>query len=623
MIEPRLFLCSGFQISEDDKIKDGKRIIELDSVGNDPNVNIRLEKLAKIFKQNFAPRLVDLLEIASYIYTADASTQRGTDWTDNNSTEAWERDFHFIIPVRDLTFWQTPEVIKLLLQIITFISNDKVKIDFVKLEKDRTVDEYLQFGELEDWEFYGIDRVTMFSGGLDSLAGITEQANQNHPLMLVSHSPVNTTYSRQKKLYEELTAKFDAPIQHIPVFINKDSKLGREFLQRTRSLLFSAIGTVIAESVKADGVRFYENGIVSLNLPVADEVLRARASRTTHPFTLKLFSDFYSLVTERNFIVDNPYILKTKKDIIEIIKLNNSADLIEHSCSCAHTGYFQSASQWHCGTCSQCIDRRVAIFAANAQELDPETDYVVDVFTGKRKDGYEKNIAVNFARHATELNRMSEAEIATKFSRDISRAIRNFSDQSDATQKLIQIHKEHGKSVCKVLAQKISENSEKLIVGEVDKSSMLFAVASNEHRESSWVAFAEKIIHLLNNGIPKSCQTHKPQNEPHLQEICDGILLANDNILVREFPFMRWSSGATKPDWSAEDLSFWVEAKYVRKKEDLGAIREALSSDITKYGDNGRRVLFFIYDPLHIITNESEFSNPINNRETMMMHFLR
>ncbi len=623
MIEPRLFLCSGYQISEKDTLRKGRKVIELDSVGNDPNVNIRLEKLAKIFEQNFEPRLVDLIEIASYIYAADASTQRGTDWTDNNSTEAWERDFHFVIPVRDLTFWQNPDVTSLLLQIIAFISNDKVKIDFVELKKDRTVKEYLQFGELEDWKFYGVDRVTMFSGGLDSLAGITEQANLNNQLMLVSHVPIHKTHKRQKNLYNEIIKKFNTPIEHVPVFINKNKNLGREFLQRTRSLLFSAIGTVIAESIKADGVRFYENGIVSLNLPVADEVLRARASRTTHPLTLKLFSDFYSLVTERKFIVDNPYIFKTKKDIIEIIKLNNSADLIQHSCSCAHT-YYQSGTQWHCGTCSQCIDRRVAIFAAKAQEFDPETDYVVDVFTGKRKDGYEKNMAVNFVRHATELNQMSDTEIATKFNRDISRAIRNFPNHSEATESFIKIHKEHGESVCKVLAQKISENSEKFILDELDKSSMLSSIANREHRESSWKTFAEKILSLLNTGIPKSCQTKKPDNEPHLQEICDGILLAhNETILVREFPFMRWSSGATKPDWSAEDLSLWIEAKYVRKKEDLGPIREAISSDITKYGDNGRRVLFFIYDPEHLITNESEFSNPLNNRETMMMHFLR
>ena len=34
------------------------------------------------------------------------------------------------------------------------------------------------------------------------------------------------------------------------------------------------------------------------------------------------------------------------------------------------------------------------------------------------------------------------------------------------------------------------------------------------------------------------------------------ILRADDNQLIREFPFLRWGSTATKPDWSARKLSF-------------------------------------------------------------------
>lgn len=622
-VAPRLFLCSGIQISEKDKRKENRHVVELDSLGDNPNVNIRLEKIANIFNQHFSPRLVDLLEIASYVFSADSATQRGEGFIDNSSTEKWERDFYFVIPVRDIDFWQSSKVIDLLTKIVDFTSNDKNQFDFIKLKKERITEEYLECGGFEDWELYGIDRVTMFSGGLDSLAGVTEEANSSKPLMLVSHSPVNSTLSRQTELYQKLKEKFDAKIQHIPIVVNKSKNFGKEFLQRTRSFLFSAIGTIIAETIKAKGVRFYENGIVSLNLPVADEVLRARASRTTHPHTLKLFSDLYSLVTEREFIVDNPYFFKTKADIVELIKENHSGDLIQHSCSCAHTGFFQSSSQWHCGTCSQCIDRRIAILAANAEAFDPKTDYKEDVFTGKRKDGYEKNMAVNFARHALELSKMSENEIASKFNRDLTRAVRMFPKRSEATLDLIKIHKRHGESVFNVLSKQIVQNADKLISGELDKSCMLSLVAGNEHLKSSWKNFADKIIHLLNNGVPTACETHKPKNEPHLQQICDGILQAHDNILTREFPFMRWSSGATKPDWSAEELLFWIEAKYVRNKTDLGPIREAIAADITKYGDNKRRVLFFIYDPNHHITNESEFSEPINRRETMMVHFLR
>jgi hypothetical protein len=127
----------------------------------------------------------------------------------------------------------------------------------------------------------------------------------------------------------------------------------------------------------------------------------------------------------------------------------------------------------------------------------------------------------------------------------------------------------------------------------------------------------------LKNGLPIACKTHKPKNETHLQEICDGILQANESILSREFPFMRWSSVSTKPDWSSEELDLWVEAKYVRKKEDLNPITEAIAADITKYGDNGRRILFFVYDPLHLIINETEFAEPVNQRDSMIIHFVR
>src|SRR5581483_2211179 len=462
----------------------------------------------------------------------------------------------------------------------------------------------------------------MFSGGLDSLAGIAEVANGGEKLVLVSHSPVSTTLSRQRKLFEKLKEKYPVPMIHVPVWINKEGNLGREHTQRTRSLLYSVIGTVIAESVKAGGVRFFENGIVSMNLPVADEVLRARASRTTHPYTLDLYSKFYRLVTGRDFQVDNPYLFKTKADVVSVIKEQGAISLIENTCSCAHTGYFQSSTQWHCGTCSQCIDRRIAIFAAGVEEFDRDTDYVSDVFTGSRKDGYERNMAVNYVRHATELDRLSEVEIITKFPRDFSRAVRNLTKRSEAAARLAALHKKHGATVCQVVSKQLEKHASELLSGALNKSSLLALVAGQEHLSSSWKLYANRIHDLLAKGIPVACNSKKPDTEPHLQEICDGILKANDNILTREFPFMRWSSGSTKPDWSAEELKLWVELKYVREKKDIAIIREAIAADITKYGDNRRRVLFVVYDPHQLRLNRNEFSEPIDRREEMLIHFI-
>ena len=118
MIAPRLLLCSGITASDLTYNSNGREVIELNGLGADANVNIRLEDVARIFLRHLSPRLVDLIEIASYVYAADCGTQRGKQWSDDMATEPWGRDFHFVVPVRDLAFWErivlegTPEDVK-------------------------------------------------------------------------------------------------------------------------------------------------------------------------------------------------------------------------------------------------------------------------------------------------------------------------------------------------------------------------------------------------------------------------------------------------------------------------------------------------------------------------------
>ena len=352
--------------------------------------------------------------------------------------------------MRDLSFWNTSQNKSLITEVLSFLSNDRYSFTFQPLEHDRPNQQYLEFGELEDWPFYSPERVLMFSGGLDSLAGAVETARSGGRQVLVSHRPVSTLDARQRKLFGELQKEFPGQFIHIPVWINKAEKFGREPTQRTRSFLYSALGTVVAQSVRAGGVRFFENGIVSLNLPVADEAIRARASRTTHPVALHLFASLYSAVTERDFAVDNPYLFKTKTDVVGSLSEHKAAHLIAQTCSCSHS-MFKSKTQWHCGTCSQCIDRRFAITAAGLLAHDSDADYVSDVFLGARKEGYEKSMAVDYARHGMELHRLSEAELASVFNVELTRAVRNEAKRSVAAEKIILMHKRHGEVVTRVL----------------------------------------------------------------------------------------------------------------------------------------------------------------------------
>jgi len=254
MIEPRLFLCSG-ATKHNDVIAKGRRTIQLDSIGSKANVNIRFENVAKILQSHLSPRLTDLLEIAAYVYTADCSTQRGTRWTDGDSTEPWGRDFAFVIPVREPKFWIS--VSSQLTELLHFLSDDQYSFQFVPLTQERFgQQQYLEFGDKGDWPFLNPERVIMFSGGLDSLAGVVESTRKGGKLVLVSHRPVTTLSARQKVLFSKLQRKFPHQLLHVPVWINKSENFSREPTQRTRSFLYAALGTVVGASMRAGGCVF-------------------------------------------------------------------------------------------------------------------------------------------------------------------------------------------------------------------------------------------------------------------------------------------------------------------------------------------------------------------------------
>lgn len=620
-----LFLCGGVTATKTQAKDQTAKVVELATHGPKQNVNVQVENLAKVFMKDLSPRLLDFIEIASYVYAADAATRRDGAWTDDYTTESWGRDFRFVIPVRDAAFWKSPLVKQALVDALNTLSDDFYAFDFRALKSKENKQGYFVFGPDAKWPFDKVPRVLMFSGGLDSLAGALESGSRGEKLVLVSHRPVTTLDSRQKRLFQKLQDTLTVPMVRIPVWVNKEKKLGREHTQRTRSFLFAALGTIVAESLDAGGVRFFENGIVSVNLAVSDEVLRARASRTTNPYALLLLEKLCRLVVGRDFVVDNPYALLTKKEVVLKLKELGKEDFVPYTCSCAHTGMFHSSTQWHCGGCSQCIDRRFAVIAAGLESMDPEHDYLTDVFTGPRKENYEQNMAVNYVKHGLDLDQMGENEMVAQFSTQFSRAVRGQPRPSEFAEKLVAMHKRHGETVRVVLQKQLQKHVNRFVdtSNALPESSMLSLVTGRKHLEPSWHRYCDRIADLLRDGLPRACKTHKPTDEPHLQEICDGILNARNMELVREYPFMQWSSSLTKPDWSFEPLHLWVELKYVRKRADVRVITEDISSDITKYGDNKRRVFFVVYDPFHLVVDEDGFSRDIVKTGTMRVLFVR
>jgi hypothetical protein len=94
---------------------------------------------------------------------------------------------------------------------------------------------------------------------------------------------------------------------HRPVWAHRQGLAGREYTQRTRSFLFASLAFAVARVLKLDRIRFYENGVLSLNLPISEQAVGARATRTTYPKVLKGFAQLFGLLLERDFVVENPF----------------------------------------------------------------------------------------------------------------------------------------------------------------------------------------------------------------------------------------------------------------------------------------------------------------------------
>jgi hypothetical protein len=102
--------------------------------------------------------------------------------------------------------------------------------------------------------------------------------------VLVAHHSATKVLAVQKELVAALEAAGHGDrLMHIPVTVTNVDLEPVETTQRSRSFLFASLAFVVAQMFGRDGFTFYENGVISLNLPIAHDVLGARATRTTHP----------------------------------------------------------------------------------------------------------------------------------------------------------------------------------------------------------------------------------------------------------------------------------------------------------------------------------------------------
>ncbi len=121
-----------------------KKMLRFHLYGKDDEnkLTLDIQKMRTALFANIAPRFQDLLNIATYVFAADQRAKRGQK-QDQLFDNDWYRYFYFVIPVRELDFWNSPEVMNCLQETIGYLSDDKYEFEFVPMKTKPDVQEFL------------------------------------------------------------------------------------------------------------------------------------------------------------------------------------------------------------------------------------------------------------------------------------------------------------------------------------------------------------------------------------------------------------------------------------------------------------------------------------------------
>ncbi len=358
----------------------------LDSIFTNPEISTLNTSIVKhnlfhyIGKHKINPQntlIGDFSNIALSVYSVDQVVNR-----EKFGVHGWSRYFSLYVPVYNLYKWLNVKTE--LEQLLSFLSGDKWILNFRQTSES--------FPQLQSAAFKP-KKVCLFSGGMDSFIGINDIINNHNEIATISHHKGGNSgeLSVQKSLIKILKDEYNEKSIHPFYFYVqglKDEFLKGEKTQRARSIVFLALGLLIANTAGENvNVVIPENGLISLNIPLTPSRGGSHSTKTTHPKYINGLNDIFEKVGISNRI-ENPYRFKTKGEMLD--KCINKDFVKKHvrkTLSCSKPGYHK---QWtksanakkrvkiqnQCGYCVPCIIRRASL---HKNDIDFQADYVSNV----------------------------------------------------------------------------------------------------------------------------------------------------------------------------------------------------------------------------------------------------
>ena len=321
-----------------------------------------------------SPAAGDLLRLGGAVYCTDKVVKR------SSAADSWTRTLNLRVPVSDVQRWEAAR--SELVKALSFLSGDRWALDFVQ-DAGHPVTAQPLFREYNG--------VSLFSGGLDSLAGVIDLLEMGKRLILVGHHDSPLTDTKQTALFEQLRSRHSPghlELRHLflrPAPPRKQQARplphgGLETTTRSRSFLYFAAGVAVADALGATTPLYVpENGFIGINVPLTPARVGSLSTRTTHPLYMHRMHRVLDLLGLRHSI-ENPYRLLTKG---EALRQNTDRDLLLHlapatiSCSHPEAPRWDKRPQGNCGYCYPCLIRRASLQRVTS---DP-TPYAWDALT--------------------------------------------------------------------------------------------------------------------------------------------------------------------------------------------------------------------------------------------------
>ena len=610
---PVLVLCNGASASDNGSKEYQKKIVLNYLQQGDTPANVRIGLPAFVRSVHHLPdRVLDLLELSAYVYCADRMVSRGL--TRAVEFQGWSRFFHFVIKVRDYDFWSREDVSRCLSMMLRFMTGD-LKYTFSFQPGHSTP----RTGLFDDEQFVLEESsrlsVILFSGGLDSLAGTIQQLSDNSDqLCLVSHQSQTGIVRTQGRLVTTLQNLYPGRIFHYKFRCNLTGSVYRaEETQRSRAFLYTSIACAIGQVYDKDRFFVYENGVTSINFPRRQDLSNARASRTTHPQTIKGLHQLFSLIRERPIKIEVPFLWKTKTDVMQVLKNSSHTSLITSSVSCSKT-YQNLGQATHCGGCSQCIDRRIAAYGAKADDIDETGIYATDIITGEITDIEMKTTAVDYVRQAKEFGTCNVDHFSSELTSELSDLIDYLPGSKGEFEKIERVWnlcRRHGNQVAYAM-KRMREVHENLYT-PIQDNSLLSLISGREYLKDPVERLLETLSELLLPAVGKMFSNQKPKDEPDLNIKISALLDSHRIDLEREHPAISFAGGHAIPDHGSIDIGVFVEGKYIRQGTTPSRASEGIAADLTKYTQD-IHILFVVYDPERAIKDDHRFKNDFEER---------